>query len=63
MEEHLESTARAIIAHFGSQAVEVAATRARDLARCGDWRGQDMALMVLNQVERLSERRLGSKPN
>ena len=55
-DDHLEHAARRIIEHHGAHAVDVAARRAGDLARRGDWRGQDVAMLVLTRVEQLTGR-------
>ncbi len=56
MEHSLEYAAREMVAHFGSQAVDVATRRAVDLARRGDWRAQDRAMMMLSRIESLTSR-------
>ena len=56
MEHSLEYAAREMVAHFGSQAVDVATRRAMDLARRGDWRAQDRAMLMLNRIECLTAR-------
>jgi hypothetical protein len=54
MDEQVEIAAREIVERYGSQAVDIAARRADDLARRGDWPGQDVAMRVLNWVEKLA---------
>lgn len=56
MENSLEYAAREMVAYFGSQAVDVATRRARDLARRGDWRDQDRAMLMLSRIESLTTR-------
>lgn len=53
MDEIWTVAAREMVAYFGREAVGVAARRAAELARCGDWRGADRALLLLSGVERL----------
>ena len=61
MEYSLESAAREMVAHFGSQAVDVATRRAADLARRGDWRAQDRAMLMLSRIECLTSRCVGDE--
>lgn len=56
MEECWTSAAKEFLAHFGKEAAGVAARRADELARRGDWRGADRALLLLSGVERLDSR-------
>lgn len=56
MNDTLETAARQILDHFGSQAAEVIRHRARDLAGRGEWRAQDQALLVLTRLETLMPR-------
>lgn len=56
MDNSLEYAAREMVAYFGSQAVDIATRRAVDLARRGEWRAQDRAMLMLNQIESLTSR-------
>lgn len=53
MDESWTLAAREMVAYFGREAADVAAGRAAELARRGDWRGADRALLLLSGVERL----------
>ena len=53
MDEGWTMTAREMVDHFGREAAGIAARRAAELARRGDWRGADRALLLLTGVERL----------
>ncbi|KIL99877.1 hypothetical protein CCC_02666 [Paramagnetospirillum magnetotacticum MS-1] len=57
MEEHWTSAANEMVAYFGREAVSVATRRAEDLARRGDWRAADRAMLLLSRVERLNRER------
>ncbi|EME71983.1 hypothetical protein H261_00350 [Paramagnetospirillum caucaseum] len=54
MEEHWTSAAHEMVAYFGREAVSVAARRAAELARRGDWPAADRAMLLLSRVERLN---------
>jgi hypothetical protein len=54
MDENWTMAAREMVAYFGSQAASVAAHRAADLARRGDWPAADRAMRLLSGIERLS---------
>jgi hypothetical protein len=56
MDEHWTSAAQEMIAYFGNEAATVAARRAQDLARRGDWPGADQAMRLLSRIERLRDR-------
>ena len=56
MDNSLEFAAREMVAYFGSQAVDIATRRATDLARRGEWRAQDQAMLMLNRIESLTSR-------
>lgn len=56
MDHSMEYAAREMVAYFGSQAVDIASRRAADLARRGDWRAQDRAMLMLNRIESLTAR-------
>jgi len=62
MENSLEYAAREMVAYFGSQAVDVATRRAMDLARRGDWRDQDRAMLMLSRIESLTSRCMRGEP-
>ena len=53
-EDSLDIAARRMLARFGGLAAEITAGRAEEMARHGDWRGQDMALLMLNRIETLA---------
>ncbi len=53
MEEHWTSAAHEMVAYFGREAVSVAARRAAELVRQGDWRAADRAMLLLNRIERM----------
>lgn len=55
MDEHWTATAMEMLAYFGNEAVTVAAHRAEDLARRGDWPGADQAMRLLSRIERLRD--------
>lgn len=55
MDEHWTMAAREMLAYFGNEAVTVAARRAEDLARRGDWPAADQAMRLLSRIERLRE--------
>ena len=56
MDNSLEYAAREMVAYFGSQAVDIATRRAEDLARRGEWRAQDRAMLMLNRIESMTTR-------
>ena len=56
MDNSLEFAAREMVAYYGSQAVDIAARRAADLARQGQWPAQDRAMRMLTQIESLTSR-------
>lgn len=51
MDEHWTNAAHEMVAYFGREAVCVAARRAAELARRGDWPAADRAMRLLSQVE------------
>lgn len=57
MDENWTVAAHEMVAYFGNEAVGVAARRAADLARRGDWPAADHAMQVLTRVERLNQER------
>lgn len=57
MDEQWTSAAHEMVAYFGREAVFVAARRAEELARRGDWPAADRAMQLLSQVERMHRAR------
>jgi hypothetical protein len=57
MDENWTMAAHEMVAYFGREATAVAARRAADLARCGDWPAADRAMQMLTRVERLNQER------
>ncbi|MBI3446014.1 MAG: hypothetical protein HY055_11820 [Magnetospirillum sp.] len=57
MDDSWNTAAREMLSYFGPSAVTVAAQRADDMARRGDWRAVDLAMLLLNRVEHLSRAR------
>lgn len=57
MDEQWSRAAHEMVAYFGREAVFVAARRAAELARRGDWPAADRAMLLLSQVERMNKGR------
>lgn len=53
MDDGVMVAADQMAAWFGREAASVAARRAEELARRGDWRAADRALLLLTRLERL----------
>lgn len=59
MEENWTVAAHEMVAYFGREAASVAARRAADLARRGDWPAADRAMRLLTGIERLYQQQGG----
>jgi hypothetical protein len=60
MDENWTVAAHEMVAYFGREATAVAAHRAADLARRGDWPAVDRAMRLLTGIERVNQENGGA---